>query len=157
MSSFINKRRGFTLVELIVVITVIGVLTGGVALSISKNAVQARNTRRKTDLQQIKSALEFYRSDNTLGFYPQKQGDGTNANTRYKRVSGGVTTYELVQEGYLDEVPVDPSTGTDYTYEPRTSSNTACTNDNPNYCVTYTLTATLESGGTYQVSPTSVD
>jgi len=65
-----NKLNGFTLTELIVVIAIIGILTGAIIVSLNPSAriAQSRNGVRKSDLHQIQSALEMYRSDQ--GSYP---------------------------------------------------------------------------------------
>lgn len=144
MLSFFQKKNAFTLVELIIVITVIGVLTGGAALSLTSHAKQARDTRRKTDLQQIKSALEFYRADQPNGFYP--------------------TALSALVPTQIEVLPVDPALpsttlrGYRYVPQPTGCNNTAV------FCTSYFLIANTEAtnigaGGTghYTVSPLSVD
>jgi type II secretion system protein G len=65
-----NILNGFTLIELLVVIGIIGVLTGAVIIALNPGAriAQSRDGVRKSDLHQIQSALELYRSDK--GRYP---------------------------------------------------------------------------------------
>lgn len=162
--SFLKSSKAFTLVELIVVITVIGVLTGGVALSITGNAERARDTRRKTDLQQIKSALEFFRSNTAEGYYPRTVSTGTGL--IYRSGSNPGYTYPALVPVYMESMPHDPRTTSsntvDYGYFPRNSSGGSCNNNAGNYCTTYFLTADVEDdsidvGGTIHVSPVSVD
>jgi general secretion pathway protein G len=63
-----NQLFGFTLIEILVVVTIIGLLLSGGLISYSQLIKQARDNRRKTDLEQIRSALEMYRSQNNV--YP---------------------------------------------------------------------------------------
>jgi general secretion pathway protein G len=62
------KGGGFTLIELLVVMTIIGLMLGFSFVAFQSSRAQARDTKRKADLQQIASALEAYRSDSD--WYP---------------------------------------------------------------------------------------
>ena len=59
----INQRRGFTLVELMVVIAIIGILATIVTASFSKAQEKARDGRRQADLASLRNALELYYSE----------------------------------------------------------------------------------------------
>jgi len=63
-----RKQNGFTLIELLVTITIIGVLAAIGLTSYATATQKARNSRRAADIQQLRSALEMYRTDN--GEYP---------------------------------------------------------------------------------------
>jgi len=63
------NNRGFTLIELLVVIAIIGILSSVVLASLNSARVKARDTRRISDLAQIRIALELYYDTN--GYYPQ--------------------------------------------------------------------------------------
>ncbi len=52
--------KGFTLIELLVVIAIIGMLSGMVLVSMSGMREKARDARRKSDIAQIRKALELY-------------------------------------------------------------------------------------------------
>lgn len=88
-----NRRPlpGFTMIELLVVATIMIVLTT-IALISYRSAIQgSRNAKRKTDLQTVRQGLVLYRSDN--GCYPA----GTNFTTMLTTISE-----------YLNEAPYDP-------------------------------------------------
>ncbi len=61
-------EKGFTLIELLIVIAIIGVLSSLLVTNYIGIRSRGRDALRKADLQQIRSALELYRSDN--GSYP---------------------------------------------------------------------------------------
>jgi len=60
--STLRGSKGFTLIELIVVIVVIGILAGLVIIRIGSASKDARNAKRKADLAQIRTAIEQYRA-----------------------------------------------------------------------------------------------
>jgi len=71
-------KRGFTIVELIIIITVIGILLTLSAVNLSGSQVNARNTERKNDIEVIAMHLEnFYNSgtddSQTIGRYPSRE------------------------------------------------------------------------------------
>jgi prepilin-type N-terminal cleavage/methylation domain-containing protein len=69
------NKKGFSIMELMVVIGIIAVLAS-VGLNTYSNVQRnARNTKRKTDLKEVYAALEAFRADN--GRYPSTCTDGT--------------------------------------------------------------------------------
>jgi prepilin-type N-terminal cleavage/methylation domain-containing protein len=66
-----RKQLGFTLVELLVVISVIGVLASIVLVSFTGSQKQARDTQRKSDIKQYQLALENFANKNN-GLYPRR-------------------------------------------------------------------------------------
>lgn len=126
-----NKiSRGFTFVELLVVITIIGIIFAAAAVSFGAITVRSRDARRRSDLELIRQALEMCRS--VVGYYPDEIYGGSGISCSID----GPTT--------LAKVPNDPrpdgSKGclSEYTY-----TKTDAT--------TYSLVSCLEAGGTYQV------
>ena len=99
-----KKARGFTFVELLVVVTIIAVITGIAIASYTTTNKKARDSRRKSDLEQVRAALELCRAE--AGLYP--------ASVLF--VAGGQVNCDdgLV---YLDPIPLDPRQGqTGYSY-----------------------------------------
>jgi prepilin-type N-terminal cleavage/methylation domain-containing protein len=68
----IRNSRGFTIVELLIVIVVIGILAALVLTSFRGVQERARDTERRTDTNSVATQLEVYYTDN--GGYPQYTG-----------------------------------------------------------------------------------
>jgi general secretion pathway protein G len=68
-----NKRncRGFTLVELMIVVSIIGLLVGVLLVSVNTQRDKANRTRAAADIKEMDTALGIYQADN--GFYPSTQ------------------------------------------------------------------------------------
>lgn len=89
----LQPNRGFTLVELLVAITILATLIGGVLLAINPMAQvnKAQDAKRLSDIQQVKTALELYYSDNnkyptTIPFgYEWKVQDSMGKETIYMK------------------------------------------------------------------------
>ncbi len=63
------KKNGFTLIELLITMGIIAVLSGMAVFNFSQARSRARDVQRKSDMSQLKKALELYRNDNN-GLYP---------------------------------------------------------------------------------------
>ncbi|MDP3983307.1 MAG: prepilin-type N-terminal cleavage/methylation domain-containing protein [bacterium] len=108
-------KKGFTLIELMVVISIIAILSSVGLATYTSYGKKAKDSRRMVDLEVIRQALELYRSDN--GVYPPVptvSGFCTQiSNTAYTQVKNAL------ESGYLDKVPQDPQyadTYQDYFY-----------------------------------------
>lgn len=68
-----HKQEGFSLIEIMVVVVIMGILAALIVPNIMNRPDQARQVKAKQDILAIDNALELYRLDN--GFYPsQEQG-----------------------------------------------------------------------------------
>ena len=105
----IKKQRGFTLIEIMVVVIIIGLLATMVLPKVIGRQEQALQVRAKTDVRTISQALELYKLDNFN--YPATQ-EGLSA-----LVSKPGSAKNWQKGGYLNSktVPQDPW-GNDYQY-----------------------------------------
>jgi len=122
MKIFAQKKdflRGFTLIEILVAISIVGILMGMALVSIEKTRAGGRDAKRKADLETIRSALELYKAD--CGQYPQALP------------TPGSPLTGCPNNTYLSSVPADPLPSSySYVYKPGT------------YFYSYNLCAYLE-------------
>lgn len=111
-----SHSRGFTIIELLVVISIIGLLSTVILASLNSARLRARDARRVSDLKQLQVALELYFDKNDK--YPST----LNAS--------------LLTPTYIAVIPNDPS-GTAYGYA-------AFRGSSPTVCASYHLGAALE-------------
>lgn len=105
-----KAQGGFTLIEIMVVVVIIGVLGSIIVPQFMSRPDQAKVTAARTDIQAISTALEMYRLDNYS--YPSTQ-QGLEALTT--RPAGTPAARNWNPQGYLKSLPVDPW-GTPYQY-----------------------------------------
>jgi prepilin-type N-terminal cleavage/methylation domain-containing protein len=83
------KKAGFTLIELLVVVAIIGVLTAVLLVNLVGIRERAADTKRKSNLNQVKSSLRLYYNDNQS--YPSSASCGVDK-TCFVSCSGGNCT-----------------------------------------------------------------
>ncbi len=111
-----NKQGGFTLLELLIVIVIIGILALLIIPNITSAPKKARDTKRKTDITTVRKGLEEYFVNNNI--YP-----------------AALTDLQTGSAPIVKTLPLDPkNTGAFvYTYTPANTNTT------------YTLNACLEN------------
>ena len=139
-----HTQSGFTIVELLIVIVVIGILAALVITTSTGSQAKGRNANRQSDLNSVQTHLEAYFAQN--GHYPSLADMNNTA-----WVTGNLKGLDLGAlkdpEGSSQALVSGPASKV-YSYEVANSGGTSCESDDTT-CVTYTLTATLEGGGTY--------
>lgn len=120
MSTF---RQGFTLVEILVVVGILGLLSIAIGASYVNSLRTGRDSRRKADMETLRQAVELYKSDNPSVGYPNGTGSTQTA----------LMTILTSPVPYINSpnFPKDPETAKNYYYERLTAS-------------TYNLCAVLE-------------
>ncbi len=108
MSAFQRGSNGFTLIEVMVVVVILGILAGIVVPRIMDRPDAARIKAAKQDIRSIESALDLYRLDNN--HYPSTD-QGLQA--LVEEPSGEPEPQNW--QGYLDAMPEDPW-GNEYQY-----------------------------------------
>ncbi len=98
-----RREEGFTLVELMVVIVIIGLLATIVALNVLPSGDKARVEKAKADIAQIEGGLELYKLQNLT--YPTTS-QGLSALTSAPAGLADPSRYQ--RGGYLKKLPDDP-------------------------------------------------
>lgn len=146
--SYKSNQKGFTIVELLIVIVVIGILAALVITTFAGIQRKARDTERTTDIKALHGQIEVYYTNQNL--YPTlaNMNDATWRSTNMK----GLDAEALKDPKGTASTLVAAAAANSYAYAVTNSSDTACDNTTGNECAKYTLTATLEGGGTYAKS-----
>lgn len=132
-----KRKKGFTLVEILVVISIIAVLISIALVSYTTVNKQSRDARRKSDLEQLRSALEIYKSDN--GSYP-----GVDSGSFGQ--ASDLSTY--IVPGYIAAVPSDPKSSQNYWY----TATSLVSGKNYGYCVCALLEVVPQVAGSCSIS-----
>ncbi len=106
----IRNRKGFTLIELMVVITILGILAVLILPRITGQTDEARKTATRIQIKNIEQALHLFELDN--GFYPSTE-QGLDALVKKPTIGRAPNKYR--EGGYMSKVPKDPW-GTPYLY-----------------------------------------
>ena len=98
-----NKKKGFTLIEILIVVSIIGLLASIIFVGLGASRAKGRDARRVADLRSIQTGLELYFSKS--GAYPDALAN---------LVTGGIG---------VTKIPKDPSTALDYGYSINAKKN----------------------------------
>ena len=151
-----RTQQGFTIVELLIVIVVIGILAALVLTTYNGIQQKGRNTERVTDLKALQGQLEAYYASN--GRYPATTDIGATSATN-------ATFTKANMKGLDPEALRDPKAAAGdysvgagaagvankYQYKPGDDNKAACDNTATD-CTTYILTAKPEGTGADIVS-----
>ena len=91
-----ERRRGFTIIELMIVLTIIGILVGIAIPTYQKSLIRANETVLRSNLFTLRTMIDEY---------------------TYDKQKGPQTLRELVDQGYLRDVPMDPITKSNQTWK----------------------------------------
>ncbi|MGD9158762.1 MAG: type II secretion system major pseudopilin GspG [Desulfobacteraceae bacterium] len=106
-----NTEKGFSLIEIMVVIIIMGILASVVTVNVIGRLDDAKRTQAKTQIESFKTALKLYRLDN--GNYPSNE-QGLQALVTKPEV--GKLPRKWREGGYIDSIPKDPWEN-DYVYQ----------------------------------------
>lgn len=151
MFSLKNQRNGrssgFTIVELLIVIVVIGILATLVIVTFNGIQQKGRNSQRQTDLKAVQSHISAFYADK--GYYPTaaQLQSSTWVGTNLKGLDAEALRDPKQASG--STIGDTTATANQYGYVVQTETNTSCattgTDDGPT-CAKYTLTAQQEGG-----------
>lgn len=108
-----KKQKGFTLIEMLIVVAIIGILSALILVGLSQFRLRGRDARRIADLKQVQNALEIYYTRNSA--YPTAPAG--NASQKWAALTAAITGAGIG----LNQVPQDPmatvDNGVSYYYQ----------------------------------------
>lgn len=128
----VRHTSGFTMIELLIVIVVLGLLTVASGTAYVATMRTSRDGRRKVDMETIRSALEIYRADTST--YPVTYPEAVSANVTLRSVLDPASGKKYIS------MPSDPRSGEDYAYVPANCEDIGATR----VCNGYLLGVALE-------------
>ncbi len=165
MISLKKRNSGFTIVELLIVIVVIGILALLVITTYSGIQAKARNSKRSSDVSTIQTQLEAFFQNS--GYYPSLADMNSSSwlKTNMKSLDQGALV-DPSEANTSDCVKTHDSCFADsaspskqYGYQVTASDGTACGTPDDTNCAQYTLTASYEGtvNGSDKVTKSNLD
>jgi len=115
MKKYFLDKKGFTLMEIMVVIVIMGILAVAAMGSFIPSQRKSRDMKRKGDLAGISKALELFYNDN--GSYPLgNNGLIAACNNALEDCDWGTGRMENADELYMATIPKDPKRNFEYYY-----------------------------------------
>jgi|SRR5690606_27872544 len=150
------KRRGFTIVEIVIIIAVIGILVGIASLSFASVQRDTRDSQREATVNLIAKALERYHDEN--GEYPSVRSlvnDHSENTGQAVAAKLGLKPSDLKMPGTPESItnPLSSSSSNDdqIIYEGDDLDWFSCVNSVDGGCFSFMLTYKKESGETVSV------
>lgn len=121
MNALIAKHKGFTLIEILIVIGIIAILAAIVIVAINpaRQFAQANNGQRGSNINTLLNAFHQFGVDNKGTLPPALAGltagasaaicNTTGANCTTSLDVGGSTNLDLANQTYIASIPIDPS------------------------------------------------
>jgi prepilin-type N-terminal cleavage/methylation domain-containing protein len=151
-----KNKKGFTIVELLIVIVVIGILATLVIVTFTGIQQKARNTQRQTDIKAVQGYVESFYAE--FGFYPNAADLNEPAfRSNYLKGLDPHALSDPKQAGDTGAISANAPSGYQYSYQTSTDTasvpctatlEAAATNPTDNGCTKYILTSNLEGSGT---------
>ena len=108
--STFNNQRGFTLIEILVVVVILGILAGIVVPRLLGEPEKARRTKAEVQIRSFEQALASFKLDN--GFFPSTE---QSLNALVEKPRTGKIPNKFREKGYIKKIPMDPW-GNSYIY-----------------------------------------
>lgn len=107
-----KKRNGFTLVEILIVVVILGILAAIVIPQFSDASTEAKNSSLSSNLQTVRSQIELYKIQHNGNLPGAGTATLTEALTKYTTVAGALAAVQApatnVYGPYLQAVPKNP-------------------------------------------------
>jgi general secretion pathway protein G len=135
-SSRLRDARGFSLLEVMVVIAIIALLSSVLLAAWNSAKEKAQDARRITELKQLKIAVELYRTDH--GHYP-RESEGANGKI------GEGSGLDAMLAPYMTAIPSDPAGPGNPDYYYYYDGNATC-GGSPNIAVVFAVNMQQQTG-----------
>lgn len=117
MKNILNSRKGFTLIEMLIVVAIIGILASIVIVGLGPAQKRGRDARRIADMRETQTALELFYTKN--GHYPGVAVAGPDEDAACAQAQTSWATLTTCLKGSklgVNNVPNDPTSGKTYLY-----------------------------------------